>query len=216
MLIINCLVAAKLQLIYLPDTMDNSGGLDFNNPDSLFLGGTHNTNWDFTYPPQFERENHWLVLQCSNLNTDEIYWTKRYGGEANYMMKNLFATSDNHCVVMATYYDWQNNPVQERDIVLFKVDANGVITNTLNGHDLHQLNYSVYPNPGNGKMNVQNYTGTDNFTLTLTDLRGNIVLHKNLSGKTATIKTSNLPAGVYLYKIGNSKGLNETGKWIKQ
>ncbi len=202
--------------IFIPDTMDYAANSDFSTPDTLFLGGTVNTNWNPSFPPNFQRENHKVVIQCSNLNTDEIYWTKRYGGDANYMMKSVFATSDNHCVAMASYYDWQNNPVQERDIVLFKVDANGVITNTLNGHDLHQLSYSVYPNPGNGKMHVQNYTGTNNFILTLTDLRGNIVLRKNLSGKTATINTSNLSAGVYLYKIGNSKGENETGKWIKQ
>jgi len=202
--------------IYLPDTLDNAGGLDFITTDSIFMGGTHNTNWDFSCPPQFEPENHQLVLQCSNLYTNNNYWTIRFAGDGNYMMKNLFVTSNNTCIVMATYYNWQSNPVRERDILLYKINSKGLITSA-NGKPDPFTHYAfVYPNPGNNYFKVQVGTQHKQSVLKLIDMNGRVVLTKNIQGKTAQINATKLKAGNYVYTITNNNGLNEKGKWVKR
>ncbi len=202
--------------IFIPDTLDQPANADYYHPDTLFLGGTVNTNWNISLPPEFQQEDHKIILQCSNLKTDEIYWTKRYGGDGNYMMHNLFATSDNKCVVMGTWYDWQNNPVQERDIVLLKIDGNGVVTNSYNSHNIHELQYSIYPNPGSNTINIKNYNQTNITIFKLFDLTGKVVMKKQFTGETLIINSSMLPKGIYIYRITGKNLLCETGKWVKK
>ena len=201
--------------IYLPDSLDNAGGMDFRTTDSVFMGGTHNTNWDVTYPPQFEHENHKLVLQCSNLYTDEIYWTTMFAGNGNYMMKNLFVTSDNQCVVMSTFYDWQSNPVQERDIVLFKVNGNGVVTYSGYVNDQNQK-FTSYPNPGTDRLNIK--TNNNELYFELFDINGRQVIgNKKINDNKPVINTSSLKPGIYFYRLSNPETKTiETGKWIKR
>jgi len=202
--------------IYLPDSLDNAGGLDFKTTDSIFMGGTHNTNWSGAYPPQFEHENHSLVLQCSNLYTNDIYWTTIFAGDGNYMMKNLFVTSDNQCIVMATYYDWQANPVQERDIVLFKIDENGMVTSS-NPENSYKQNFSVYPNPGRNIIHIKHNT-LSNITcyFRLEDIIGNVVAEQKLNGVLTTIDINFLPKGAYIYTISDNCKRLERGVWIKK
>jgi len=202
--------------IYLPDSLDNAGGMDFKTTDSIFMGGTYNTNWGGSFPPQFQHENHKLVLQCSNLYTDDIYWTTKFAGNGNYLMKNVFVTSANQCIVMATYYNWQSNPVQERDIVLFKIDDNGMVTTT-NLKNNHKFNFNVYPNPGKNRINIKNNTSS-NFTyyFRLINIKGNIVAEQKLIGSSTIVNINFLPKGTYTYTISDNYNIFESGVWIKE
>ena len=201
--------------IYFPDSLDNAGGLDFKTTDSIFMGGTFNTNWGGMQPPQFQHENHHLVVQCSNLYTNEIYWTKVFADNGNYFMKNLFVTSDNQCVVMSTLFDWQNNPVQERDIVLFKLDGNGNVLN-IAPKDYYKSIY-VFPIPGNKYINIKIDSTCKNILFfRLYDQYGKLIISRKILKTLTKIDVFNLRSGVYFFTIIDDKS-NEiiNGKWIK-
>ncbi len=202
--------------IYLPDSLDNAGGLDFKTTDSIFMGGTHNTNWSGSFPPQFEHENHSLVLQCSNLYTNDIYWTTIFAGDGNFMMKNLFVTSNNQCIVMATYYDWQANPIQERDIVLFKINDSGMVTSS-DSNNGQKPDFLVYPNPGKKIIHIKHNTPS-NVTcyFRLEDIKGIVVAEQKLNGILTTIDIHFLPKGAYTYTVSDNCKRFARGVWIKK
>jgi len=46
------------------------------------------------------------------------------------------------------------------------------------------------------------------------DISGKTVFRTQLTGNRQTIDISALPAGTYVYRISNQKGLEETGKFV--
>ena len=77
---------------------------------------------------------------------------------------------------------------------------------------------SIYPNPSKSSINIDILDSSqfDKAELKLYDAMGTMVINTNLTKKLTTLKTSNLPSGIYLYKVlGNSKTI-QSGKLIFQ
>ena len=73
---------------------------------------------------------------------------------------------------------------------------------------------SIYPNPGTNQLNIK--TKLKNSTFELIDFTGKIIIHKSLNSFTNYINTSNIPSGMYFYRIHNNEKIIESGKWVKQ
>lgn len=73
---------------------------------------------------------------------------------------------------------------------------------------------SVYPNPGTNHLNIK--TKLINSTFELTDFTGKIIIRTSLNSFTKQINTSNIPSGMYFYRILNNEKIIECGKWVKQ
>ena len=77
---------------------------------------------------------------------------------------------------------------------------------------------SIYPNPAKTSINIDILDATqfDKAELKLYDSMGAMVMNTNLTKKLTTLKTTNLPSGIYLYKVlDNSKPI-QSGKLIFQ
>ncbi len=74
-------------------------------------------------------------------------------------------------------------------------------------------NFKVYPNPTNNIVTVSS-NGIDTYKLSVTDITGNIVLEKSLSGLENTIDIASLSTGAYFFTL-NSDSKTETIKIIK-
>jgi len=199
--------------IYLPDTIDFCGGLDYSSNGTLCYGGVHNALVDM-YHPGFEDVNKWLVVKSMNYNTQTDNWFFRYGGDANYQMYGLYLTPENECIVYATRYDWQHNDRWERDILIMKIDSTGTLVGQ--NTDINKMQFCVvYPNPGTNSLNLKtiNLEGT----VELFDINGGLVAHESIASPITTINTELLQSGVYLYMIldKNHEKL-DVGKWVKQ
>ena len=72
---------------------------------------------------------------------------------------------------------------------------------------------SVYPNPGKNSLFVK--TELKNSTFELIDFIGKIIIHKSLNSFTQQINTSNIPSGMYFYRIHDNEKIIESGKWVK-
>jgi len=194
-----------------PDTLDYPSiydNLDFIDTASIFYGGTKNQAF-ISYPPVPS----WFVI--NNLNSNlEVNWQKFYGGDAYYQMWTMIATADGGCLMAGTRYDYltQNN---ERDVFIIKVDSNGLVTGTHDEPPLIPVHEAVvYPNPASTHVTVEFSLAYQQAELQLTDISGKKVLKTQLTRNHQTIDISALPAGTYVYRISNPKGLEETGKLV--
>ncbi len=74
---------------------------------------------------------------------------------------------------------------------------------------------SVYPNPGHDQLIVQRSVEQD-MTFVLYDIAGKEMRRVELSGLRTVVSTSDLGAGVYLYRLVSNGQMLEAGKWMKQ
>ena len=185
-------------------------GLDFQNKDSIFIGGTRNM-WIGYYNPW---PSWFVVLQTDSLLN--IRWERFYGGDAYYKMGKVVATHDGGCLVAGTRYDYLNTTEQETDIIILKLNSEGLILGNPENPGIKMHEAIVYPNPGNEEIKVRIAVQHKQSLIELFDLNGRLVLKENFTGTEGSINTTFLPSGTYIYKITSENGLNESGKWVKQ
>jgi hypothetical protein len=77
---------------------------------------------------------------------------------------------------------------------------------------------SIYPNPSKTSINIDisDTSLADKTELKLYDVMGKMVVNTNLTKKLTTLKTSNLPSGIYLYKVLDNNKTIQSGKLIFQ
>ncbi len=75
-----------------------------------------------------------------------------------------------------------------------------------------QIQVSVYPNPFVDSINIK--TDTD-CTFICYNLKGQVVHRDKLKSGNTGLKTSNLPSGVYFYKVIDANNNQTTGKMLK-
>ena len=194
-----------------PDTINYPGScrnMDFIDNNNIFYGGVANIIPEH-YPWQVEPT--WIMLNNldSNLN---INWQRFYGGDAFYYLWGLRATQDGGCIMLCTRYD-HNTQYHEYDIYILKVDSLGLITNINENTKINISNAIVYPNPGTNYLNIK--TKLKNSTFELIDFTGKIIIRKFLNSFTKQINTSNIPSGMYFYRIHDNEEIIESGKWVK-
>lgn len=142
-------------------------------------------------------------------------WTKYYGSDtACYYMMDLEATSDGGCIMTGTILSPNSNP-NKTDIIVIKVDSEGLITST-NKTGSKVMQAMVYPNPGNENLMLQ--TGQQNMgaIFTLHNLSGQKLMEQTVNSTTQQALTSELPPGIYVWTLSKGNSIVETGKWIKQ
>ncbi|MCK9452303.1 MAG: T9SS type A sorting domain-containing protein [Bacteroidales bacterium] len=185
-------------------------GIDFQNKDSIFIGGTRNMWVGFynSWPSWF------VVLQTDSMLN--IRWERFYGGDAYYMMGKVVATNDGGCLVAGTRYDYRNTTQRETDIIILKLNSEGLILGTRENPGIKMQEAIVYPNPGNEEIKVRIAVQYKQSLFELFDLNGRLVLQEDFSGTEGTVNTTFLPSGTYIYKISSKDGLFESGKWVRQ
>lgn len=194
------------------DTLDlpaTTGALDYNNNDSIFIGGT--TNYWFTFSPS---PSWYFIIQTdSNLNAR---WERFYGGDARYTMRKIIASNDGGCIIAGTRYDYQNVTEEQLDIHILKLNSEGLLVGTNDIPPNIKLQEAlVFPNPGTNYLKVRIATQHKQSTFELYDLHGRKILTQQLFGKWGDVSTDQISSGTYIYKIYNAEGLYEGGKWIK-
>ncbi len=199
----------------LSDTVDVPAffnGIDYKNKDSIFMGGIRNL--PIVVDPYHFPQTTWFVI----LQTDSLLnmrWERFYGGDANYMMTNLIATRDGGCLVAGTRYDYMNNPEPQTDIIVLKLNSEGLLVgnNELPETRMHEA--IVYPNPGTDALQIRLAVQHPTALLELFDANGRLILSQQLHQMESRIAVEHLPKGTYIYRLSADTGLLENGKWVK-
>jgi len=181
--------------------------MDFKYVTRLYYGGI--ANQSIGAFPNFP--SYILLAQFdTSLN---LAFKKYYGGDVNYMLWSVIATTDGGCILGASSYDWtiQN---QERDIYILKVDSNGLITGMEENSQLQLPKVIITPNPGCDKLNCESHCRVS--SLALTDMIGKEVYRQKMDQGRNCYDIQNLKPGFYIYTVYDGQGIVQTGKWIKK
>jgi hypothetical protein len=175
--------------------------VDFLTTDTLFLGGVYNS---YLEPPDygFDRQDRKFALFKFNFENG-LFWQNLYGDHANYVLTDITATSDGGCAMLGTYYDWRNNPVWERDAVIYKVDNEGLLTNIPENKN---EGIKIFPNPASGHITIissgEQLRDSEQTTVRLYDISGRKIFEaKGGTDKEININVADYPRGIYLFSL---------------
>lgn len=100
------------------------------------------------------------------------------------------------------------------DLIIVRADIALLIDASLSINENQKNNFSVYPNPTNGILNIK-LNEVANAKMKLLDIQGRYILGKELSSQNTVIDMSNLNSGTYLLQI-QGDNFNTTKRIVKQ
>ena len=87
---------------------------------------------------------------------------------------------------------------------------------SVNDIQAEETNISIYPNPSNGKFNI-NTTNKNTLDASIYTIQGSLIYHNTINKPTTTVDLSQLSKGVYFIKLTDPKTNNShTSKLIIQ
>jgi len=176
--------------------------------NSIFITGVYNID-----PLAVPWQSTPTWIQITRLDMDlNILSDYFYGGDAVYYPYNILQTQDNGALITGIIWDFQ--VPKQLDIFAMKVNSDGIIVNVPENVSMQTTEAILYPNPTREQITVDFSRLYTSATLQLIDISGKTVFTTQLTSNRQTIDISALPAGTYVYKIFNQKGLEETGKLI--
>ena len=175
---------------------------------SIFLTGIYNIDpWGVPW----QSTPTWI--QITRLDMDlNILSDYFYGGDAAYYPYCILPTRDNGALITGIIWDFKEP--KQLDIFAMKVNSDGIIVNVPENASMQTTEAILYPNPAREQITVDFSRLYTSATLQLMDISGKTVFRTQLTSNRQTIDISALPAGTYLYRIFNPKGLEETGKLV--
>jgi len=190
------------------DTNDFPNNVDFIDTNRIFLAGVKN----YTNQPP---EDSWMSIYITNLQGDTLN-NRFYGGYGCYDVGTGLATSDGGYIYAVRWFDFANytppDPI-DWDIVIMKVNSEGLLTN-INSHIPFEVtDIIIYPNPGSDYLRI--CSSYKQVQVLIYDLTGKCVIDKFTSGS-SSISTSDLKTGSYLYRLLNGEREIKSGKWVKK
>jgi hypothetical protein len=194
------------------DTTDYWPGLrknlDFVDLNTTYIGGTYNFGM-----AEFAMVDSWYYLTRVD-TTLNIQWEKFYGGDANYTLYGITATRDEGCLMFGTFYN--NNPdVLKRDIYVVKVNKDGVLVSTDGNPSKLVKEAILFPNPGGEYFIALLGAQHPSATLRLYDMRGAVVLYREIRQQQTKIDLPGLAKGIYPYTFERDGRVIGSGKWIR-
>jgi len=175
---------------------------------SIFLTGIYNIDpWGVPW----QSTPTWI--QITKLDMDlNILGDYFYGGDAAYYPYCILPTRDNGAFITGIIWDFQLP--KQLDIFAMKVNSDGIIVNVPGNIPLQMAEAIIYPNPASTRVSIDFSKMYVSAYFRLTDISGKVIMEEHLNSNRQTLDISALPAGTYIYRIFNPKGLGETGKLV--
>ncbi|OQX76700.1 MAG: hypothetical protein B6D61_08400 [Bacteroidetes bacterium 4484_249] len=178
--------------------------LDFIDKDNIYVSGFRGGAWWYTYQDYVQI---WLLDEDLNIKA-----SKFFGGDANYQVHSISATSDGGCIIAAIRHE--DTQGDERDIFILKIFEDDLITSAEETPYAHDYDAIIYPNPGSGYLTIE--TCKRDLQFNLYNATGYPVIQKNNIATTRiNINTQHILKGVYYYSLTKGNQIIQTGKWIK-
>jgi hypothetical protein len=145
----------------------------------------------------------------------ELIWHRFIGGDASYETYSMKVSPDEGIVIAGGYSSLPLIHSNKNQLLIVKTDSDG-LTTSLNDEPpaVTTTEAILFPNPAGDFMIVDFSLLYQSATLQLTDLSGRMVFDQTLTANHQQVDISGVPAGAYVYRIFNNKGLEESGKLV--
>ena len=186
-------------------------GMDTLPDGNLLLCTTWNLDVEFGVQQQPTK----IMLFKLSPNLDLIWQKYLFGEEGMYEAYGVKAHPDGGIVVLGTYSPTPPTNPDIKEVFLMKTDSDGLLTG-INEHDqkIKLTEAILYPNPASDIVNIEFSQVYQKANFQLMDISGKTALVKQLTANRQSINISSIPAGTYVYRIFNEKGLDERGKVV--
>ncbi|MEO6901851.1 MAG: ice-binding family protein [Bacteroidia bacterium] len=193
--------------------------------DTLYLDAAGNTNAVFVIQINgaLTTSTHAKVILTNGAEAKNVFW-KIEGAVSlsDYSIFNGSIICNNGAINLNTGVTLNGRALATNGAVgTVAINATmtpGCLATDIESFDDGNATIAIYPNPFNTSTTlvINNLSQIHNCELNMFDTFGKIVMNTVITKQTTTIETSNLPSGVYFYKvIGNGKTI-QSGKMISQ
>ena len=172
------------------------------------------TSFNVGFPYIIQQEPSYIMLYKFSPELD-LLWQRYIGGEGMYEAYAMRTTPEGGILVTGCFSETPPNGSTKKEFFILQTDGNGLFT----GMDDDQVKITsseaiVFPNPARGFVNIEFSQVYQTARFQLLDIGGKMVLEKQLTTNRQSINISAIPAGTYVYRIFNEKGLDERGKVV--
>lgn len=174
------------------------------------------------YTSDYEPSNGWygdgqeskfvLTKLDSNLN---IIWDKEYSLSGYYIvLVDMITTTDNGCLLVGASQN-NNSSIEKNDILLIKVDSNGIAIWTKN-IKISTAKISIFPNPTTDYINIEVKGSQQIKELSIIDINGKQVLKKQINATQNQLDVITLSSGLYIIEGVMKNGRRFSEKFVKE
>ena len=170
-------------------------------------------NMDFQMLPSIEPG----IINLMKLTPDfEVIWHRYiYEPDTKYDAFEMHATPDDEIVILGAFSLAPYTNFWDMQALFIKTNSEGMITGI---HDefpgISSTETMLYPNPALDFVIVEFSMAYQAATFVINNISGQEVFRANLTGNKQQVDISSVPAGNYVYRIFNKKGLDESGKLV--
>ncbi|HPE41315.1 MAG TPA: T9SS type A sorting domain-containing protein [Bacteroidales bacterium] len=180
----------------------------------FIVGGTVRSYSGEIPLPYYGFEDCWIVKLSSSGN---IEWQRRFGGNDSDILYSLIQTNDNGYLFAGSTKSRSNDVIglHTTGSYPFYTDMWIVKLSPTVSTELFEKieSFQIYPNPTNSILNLNVSSELLNETYQVVNVFGQIVVSEIIVSENTPLNVSQLPKGIYLLQIGNSK--TNTQKFIK-
>jgi len=178
--------------------------------NEIYIGGTLNKiGWGGGV---FDSVDRWITVFKTD-TSGQTFWSKNIGGDADYLLFHLKTTSDNGVLLVATKFDWHNSLITQRDVCVYKLDAQGnfVFVSEIPMGNKNEL--IVYPNPATETISFQLKNNEKITGIEIFDITGKKVYVSQNEKSDFSFDVSRLKSGIYLYYLQTESNFYK-GKFV--
>jgi hypothetical protein len=153
--------------------------------------------WGLCYPPHIGLSPYTITIPAGTTNSTDF--------AAHYYPNSNAGISE----IAFVFFD-DNNPTDEVMVTTF---FNALVTGVNNIR--HEALSRVYPNPANTSFNIDiHHDLANDISIELMSVTGAVVARNVVHQKTTTINTTNIPDGLYFYRLHLNGEVIESGRVI--
>ncbi len=180
-------------------TDDNAGWLPFE--DEVFA-----LKMDGTGSVERYAHHHSRRFSPSTPDPDNsVYFAEPHATVSKYGTRILFGSN------------WRTNISEDTSLDAYLVDLTNMLTG-LPGESpmLSESDFKIFPNPVNNQLNIIAAQNVRDYYVRIFDPAGKLVKEYFVNQSNTTLNLSDLPAGIFYYKIADGEGLKlDVGKVVK-
>ncbi len=145
----------------------------------------------------------------------DLLWQRYIGGDGKYDAFSMKVTPEDDIVILGAFSETPPVSLYKTDPMFIQVNSDGLFTGINDEHhNLKSTEAILYPSPASDIVNIEFSQLYQTASFYLMDISGKTVMEKQLTANRQSINISSIPAGTYVYRIFNEKGLDERGKVV--